>query len=363
LALFFFFFSFSFFPAFFSASFFSFTFFSNSTFGVQRMIETRITQLLGIRFPVFQGGMAWVSSSSLVAAVSNAGGLGILGSGPLESEQLIQEIHAIKALTSNPFGVNIMLLMPNAAKVVEICINERVPVVTTGAGNPGPYIKAFKEIGTKVIPVVSSVALAKRLERAGAAAVVAEGTESGGHIGEITTMVLIPQIVDAVTIPVIAAGGIADSRGLMAAFALGAEGVQMGTRFILSTECSAHPNYKKVVAQAKDRDTVATGHSTGHPVRVIRNRLAKQYIEAEQKGATPEQLDAIGKGSLRRAVIDGDVEDGSVMAGQICGLINEEEPVAAIFARIEADLQTVFSRLSTLVKNPEQSKKIKESNL
>lgn len=324
------------------------------------MIETRITQLLGIGFPVLQGGMAWVSSSGLVAAVSNAGGLGILGSGSMEPDQVVQEIHAIKSQTSKPFGINVMLMMPNAPKVIDICMQERVPVVTTGAGNPGPYIKAFTEIGTKVIPVVSAVALAKRLERAGAAAVIAEGSESGGHIGEITTMVLIPQIVDAVSIPVIAAGGIADARGLMAAFALGATGVQMGTRFILSKECHAHQKYKNVIAQARDRDTVATGHSTGHPVRVIRNRLAKQYIDAEQKGATPEQLDAIAKGSLRRAVIDGDVEDGSVMAGQICGLISEEESVAAIFARFETELHAVYSRLSTLVKGPDGRQNFKE---
>ncbi len=312
------------------------------------MIETRLTKLLGIRFPILQGGMAWVSSSSLVAAVSNAGGLGVLGSGSMDLDHLRQEIHAIKAQTDKPFGVNIMLLMPNAAEIFDICLKERVAVVTTGAGNPGPYVKACKEAGTKVIPVVSSVALAKRLERSGVDALVAEGTESGGHIGEITTMVLIPQIVDAVSIPVIAAGGIADARGLVAAFALGAEGIQMGTRFILSRECHAHPNYKKVVAQAKDRDTVATGYSTGHPVRVIMNKLAKQYIEAEKKGATPEQLDEMGRGALRRAVVEGNIDEGTVMAGQVCGLIDTEEPVANIFARFEHDLPVIFGRLRGL---------------
>lgn len=319
------------------------------------MIDTRITRLLGIRYPILQGGMAWVSSSGLVAAVSNAGGLGVLGSGSMDLDHLRQEIHAIKAQTSAPFGVNIMLMMPNAAEIVDICLKERVPVVTTGAGNPGPYVKAFKENGTKVIPVVSSVALAKRLERSGVDAVIAEGTESGGHIGEITTMVLIPQIVDAVSIPVIAAGGIADARGLVAAFALGAEGVQMGTRFILARECHVHPNYKRVVAQAKDRDTIATGHSTGHPVRVIMNKLARQYVEAEKRGATPEELDAMGKGALRRAAIDGDVEEGTVMAGQICGLIDTEEPVAAIFARFADELPRVFARLAGLAQTMRQA--------
>jgi len=324
------------------------------------MIETRITKLLGIRYPILQGGMAWVSSASLVAAVSNAGGLGILGSGSMEPDNLIKEIKAIKSRTKQPFGVNIMLIMPNASQLVQVCLDERVPVITTGAGNPGPYIKAFKEIGSKVIPVVSAVALAKRLERAGADALIAEGNESGGHIGEITTMVLIPQVVDAVRIPVIAAGGIGDGRGLMAAFALGAEGVQMGTRFILSTECHAHQNYKKIVALAKDRDTVTTGHSTGHPVRVIKNKLSKIYMEAEQKGATPEELDNIGKGALRKAALEGNVDEGSVMAGQVSGLLEREEPVAAIFSSLEAEFFKVFSRLSlmaSLEKSKEQNQK------
>ncbi|MDD2997829.1 MAG: nitronate monooxygenase, partial [Candidatus Riflebacteria bacterium] len=223
------------------------------------MIETRITKLLGIKYPVFQGGMAWVSSANLVAAVSNAGGLGVLGSGSMDPELVRKEIHKIKSLTSKPFGINIMLMMPTAPGVVEVCIQEKVPVVTTGAGNPGPLVKRFKDEGIKVIPVVSSVALAKRLERSGVDALIAEGHESGGHVGETTSMVLIPQIVDAVSIPVIAAGGIVDGRGVAAAFALGAEAVQMGTRFILAKECQAHPNYKESVLKAKDRDTVTTG--------------------------------------------------------------------------------------------------------
>lgn len=309
------------------------------------MMETRISQLLGIRFPIFQGGMAWVSSSGLVAAVSNAGGLGVLGSGSMQPDDVVAEIRAIKQATDKPFGVNIMLMMPCAPEIIQVCLQEKVPVITTGAGNPGPFIKQFKEIGSRVIPVVSSVALAKRLERAGADAVIAEGTESGGHIGEITTMVLIPQIVDAVSIPVIAAGGIADGRGMMAAFALGAEGIQMGTRFIMTTECHAHDNYKKYVAQAKDRDTVATGLSTGHPVRVIKNKLAKLFLEREHAGATPEELEALGRGSLQKSVRHGNIEEGSVMAGQICGLINDVLPVAEVFAKLQRECEDVARRL------------------
>jgi len=313
------------------------------------MIPTRITTLLGIRYPVLQGGMAWVSSSSLVAAVSEAGGLGVLGSGPLTPDELRAELHRIKSLTSRPYGVNLMLMMPNAPDLIKVCLEERVPVVTTGAGNPAPFVKAFKDNGTKVIPVVSAVSLAKRLEKAGADAVIAEGNESGGHIGEITTMVLVPQVVDAVSIPVIAAGGIGDGRGIMAALALGAEGVQMGTRFIMASECQVHPNYKKVVAQAKDRDSVVTGLTTGHPVRVIKNKLAKLYLEREAAGATPEELDQIAKGSLRRSVVDGDVDNGSVMAGQVCGLLDKEESAAQIFQRLEAEFHDVFRRLGTLI--------------
>ena len=310
------------------------------------MISTRVTKLLGIRYPVFQGGMAWVSSATLVAGVSNAGGLGILGSGPMDPPALHEELRQIKQLTDKPFGVNIMLMMPDAPELVNICIEARVPVVTTGAGNPGPYIKALKDVGCRVIPVVSSVALAKRLERAGVDALIAEGSESGGHIGEISTMVLIPQVVDAVRLPVIAAGGIADGRGIMAAMALGAQGVQMGTRFILSKECFVHENYKKVVASAKDRDTVITGLSTGHPIRVIRNKLAKYYLEREKSGATPEELESIARGSLRKAVSEGDVENGSIMAGQVCGLIDREETCQEIFSRLEQEFFQVQRTLA-----------------
>ncbi|MDD3146332.1 MAG: enoyl-[acyl-carrier-protein] reductase FabK [Candidatus Riflebacteria bacterium] len=309
------------------------------------MIETRITKLLGIKYPIFQGGMAWVSSSALVAAVSNAGGLGVFGSGSLEPELARQEIRRIKELTDKPFGVNIMLMMPTAPGVVEVCIQEKVPVVTTGAGNPGPLVKRFKDEGIKIIPVVSSVALAKRLERSGVDALIAEGHESGGHVGELTSMVLIPQVVDAVSIPVIAAGGIADGRGVAAAFALGAEAVQMGTRFILAKECHAHQNYKESVLKAKDRDTVTTGVTLGHPVRVIRNRLTKEYLEKEYKGATPDELEELGRGRLKMSVVDGNTEEGSVMAGQISGMLNREETAAEIIQSIEADYYKVFERL------------------
>ncbi len=309
------------------------------------MIETRITKLLGIKYPIFQGGMAWVSSASLVAAVSNAGGLGVFGSGSLDPELVRKEIHKIKELTDKPFGVNIMLMMPTAPGVVEVCLQEKVPVVTTGAGNPGPLVKRFKDEGIKVIPVVSSVALAKRLERSGVDALIAEGHESGGHVGEITTMVLIPQIVDAVSIPVIAAGGIADGRGVAAAFALGAEAVQMGTRFILAKECHAHPNYKESVMKAKDRDTVITGVTLGHPVRVIRNKLTKEYLEREYKGAPADELEEMGRGRLKMSVVDGNTDEGSVMAGQISGLLTREETAAEIIQSIEADYFKVFERL------------------
>ncbi|MGM0598860.1 MAG: enoyl-[acyl-carrier-protein] reductase FabK [Candidatus Rifleibacteriota bacterium] len=309
------------------------------------MIETRITKMLGIKYPIIQGGMAWVSSASLIAAVSNAGGLGVFGSGSLEPELVRQEIHKIKSLTDKPFGVNIMLMMPTAPGVVDVCIEEKVPVVTTGAGNPGPLVKRFKEAGIKVVPVVSSVALAKRLERSGVDAVIAEGHESGGHVGEITSMVLIPQIADAIKIPVIAAGGIADGRGIAAAFALGAEAVQMGTRFILARECHAHENYKKAVLKARDRDTVMTGLKTGHPVRVIRNRLTREYQDKEFNGASVDELEEMGKGRLKLSVIDGDTSDGSVMAGQISGLLKKEQSAAEIIQELESDYLQTFERL------------------
>ncbi|KXG76011.1 enoyl-[acyl-carrier-protein] reductase FabK [Thermotalea metallivorans] len=287
------------------------------------MIQSRICQLLGIQYPILQGGMAWISTAELAAAVSNAGGLGIIAAGNAPADIIRAEIRRTRELTEKPFGVNIMLLSPFVDEMMALIVEEKVPVITTGAGNPGKYMSMLKSIHTKVIPVVPSVALAQRMEKIGADAVIVEGTEAGGHIGELTTMVLVPQVVDAISIPVIAAGGIADGRGMLAAFALGAEGVQVGTRFICSQECTAHEKYKKVVLKAKDRDTVVTGRSTGHPVRVIQNKLSKEFEKLEKAGAGPEVLEHLGAGRLRLAVVDGDVDNGSVMAGQISGLIKD----------------------------------------
>jgi len=294
------------------------------------VIHTRLCELLEIEYPIIQGGMAWVSTAELVAAVSNGGGLGIIGAGFMPTDVLRQEISKAKELTDKPFGVNLMLLTPHISELIEVCLEERVAVITTGAGNPGAFINRFKEIGTKVIPVIPSVALAQRMEKVGADAVIAEGTESGGHVGELTTMVLVPQVVDAVDIPVIAAGGIADGRGIAAALALGASGIQVGTRFVCATECTAHENYKQKVLNAKDRDTTVTGRSTGHPVRVIKNKLSKEFDRMEKEGASPEELEEYGTGKLRLAVKDGDVDFGSIMAGQSAGLVRNIKPAAAI---------------------------------
>ena len=289
-----------------------------------------ITEILGTKYPIIQGGMANIATAVLASAVSNAGGLGLIGAGGYDAEWVRNEIRKCKTLTDKPFGVNIMLMSPFVKEVMQVVVDEKVPVVTTGAGNPGEYIPALKEIGSKVIPVVASVALAKRLVRTGVDAVIAEGMESGGHIGEITTMALVPQIADAVDVPVIAAGGIADSRGVAAAFALGAKGVQMGTRFVLSQECIAHENYKKLVLKAKDRSTVVTGRSTGHHVRVIANKLTREYLELENHGASVEELEKLGAGKLNLATHKGDVENGSVMIGQISGMLKDIKPVKEI---------------------------------
>ena len=289
-----------------------------------------ICKLLGIEYPIFQGGMAWIGTAELASAVSNAGGLGIIGAGHMPPDVLHKEIQKCKAWTNKPFGVNVMLMSPFVKEVMQLMVDEKVPVVTTGAGNPGEYVPALKAIGSKVIPVVASVALAKRLVKSGADAVIAEGCESGGHIGEISTMPLVPQVVDAVDVPVIAAGGFADSRGLLAAFALGADAIQMGTRFVLSTECIAHPNYKNLVLKAKDRSTVVTGRTTGHPVRVLANKLTRTYLEMEAAGATVEQLEALGAGALHKATHEGDVDNGSVMIGQISGMLDDIKPVKDI---------------------------------
>ncbi|WP_456060942.1 enoyl-[acyl-carrier-protein] reductase FabK [Anaerosinus massiliensis] len=297
-----------------------------------------------------QGGMAWIGTSELAAAVSNAGGLGVIGAGHMPPDALRNEIKKAKSFTNKPFGVNIMLMSPFVKEVMAVVIEEKIPVVTTGAGNPGEYIPALKEIGSKVIPVVASVALAKRLARTGVDAVIAEGMESGGHIGEITTMALVPQIVDAVDIPVIAAGGIGDSRGIVAAFALGAQGVQIGSRFVASEECIAHENYKKAVLKAKDRSTVITGVSTGHPVRVIANKLTREYLELEKKGTPVEELEKLGAGKLHLATHKGDIENGSIMIGQISGLLNEIKSVDTIMQELVNGIPSVMRGIQNICK-------------
>ncbi len=288
------------------------------------MIKTEICDLLGIEYPLFQGGMAWAATAELAAAVSNAGGLGIIGAGNAPREVVVKEIRKAKTLTDKPFGVNIYFISPFVDEVIQGIIEEGVAVVTTGAGNPAKYIQAFKDNGIKVFPLVSSVALAKRLERSGVDGLIAEGMECGGHVGEITTMALTPQIVDAVNIPVIAAGGIFDGRGMAAALCLGAKGVQMGTRFLVSRECIVHENYKNALIKAGDRDTVLTGHN-GHFVRVLKNKLTKEYSALIKAGASEEELQKLGAGKLRVAVIDGECQMGSLMAGQVAGMIKEIE--------------------------------------
>lgn len=296
-----------------------------------------ITDLLGIEYPIIQGGMAWVAEHNLAAAVSNAGGLGLIGAASAPAEIVREEIKKCKELTDKPFGVNIMLLNPNADEVAKVVVEEGVKVVTTGAGSPARYMDMWKEAGVKVIPVVASVGMAKLMERAGADAVVAEGMESGGHIGSTTTLALVPQVVDAVNIPVIAAGGIADGRGMAAAYMLGAQGVQIGTRFVVATESIVHENYKNQLIRAKDIDSTVTGMSTGHPIRSIRNKMTKEYLKLEKEGADFMELEKLTLGSLRRAVIDGDVVNGTVMAGQIAGMIKEEMPCKDIIQEIMRD--------------------------
>jgi len=294
------------------------------------MTRTSLCELLNIEFPLLQGGMAWVADASLAAGVSNGGGLGLIAAGAMPPELLRKEIQKARSLTDRPFGVNIMLMSPYVDEVAEVVREEKVAVVTTGAGSPGKYIECWKAAGIKVIPVVASVAYAKRMESLGADAVVAEGTEAGGHIGETSTMVLVPQVVDAVKIPVIAAGGMADGRGVAAAFMLGASGVQVGTRFLVCDECTIHDNYKQLVLKARDIDTTVTGRSGGHPVRTLKNKLARKLIELEKQGATFEQIEEITVGSLRRAVQDGNLDEGSFMAGQSAGLVHKSQPAAEI---------------------------------
>ena len=297
-------------------------------------MQTEITELLGIQYPIIQGGMAWVAEHHLAAAVSEAGGLGLIGAANAPAEWVREQIRAAKNLTEQPFGVNIMLMSPYADEVAQVVAEEGVKVVTTGAGSPEKYMEQWKQSGIRVIPVVASVALAKRMERCGADAVVAEGCESGGHVGESTTMALVPQVVDAVQIPVIAAGGIADGRGIAAAFMLGAKAVQMGTRFIATQEAQVHESYKNQVLRAKDIDTRVTGRSTGHPVRALRNEMTKRYLELEQEGASFEELEQLTLGGLRRAVVEGDVRMGSMMAGQCAGLVRKILPCSELVPQL-----------------------------
>ncbi len=307
-------------------------------------MKTKITELLGIEYPIIQGGMAWVAEYNLAAAVSNAGGLGIIGAASAPPEIVREQIQKAKALTDKPFGVNVMLMNPNADEVAKVVVEEGVKVVTTGAGNPAKYMAMWKEAGVKVIPVVASVAMAKLMERAGADAVVAEGTESGGHIGSATTMTLVPQVVDAVSIPVIAAGGIADGRGFAAAMMLGAEAVQMGTRFCVATEAITHENYKDRIIKAKDIDSEVTGLSHGHPIRSIRNNMTKEYLRLEKEGAGLEELEHLTLGSLRNAVMDGDVVNGTVMAGQIAGMIKKKQTCNEMIQEIMTEASALLGR-------------------
>ncbi|OOB77754.1 MAG: 2-nitropropane dioxygenase [Epulopiscium sp. Nuni2H_MBin003] len=304
----------------------------------------RVCDIVGIKYPIFQGAMAWIADHSLVAAVSNAGGLGIIAAGNAPVEWVEAEIKKCRQKTDKPFGVNVMLLSPYANEVAELIAKEQVAVVTTGAGNPSKYMELWQSQGIKVVPVVASVALAKRMEKYGADAVIAEGTEAGGHIGEVSTMVLIPQVVDALNIPVIAAGGIGDGRGFAASLMLGAEAVQVGTRFLLAKECTVHQNYKDKIITASDLDAVATGRSTGHPVRGIRNKMTREFLKLEKEGTPLEELEQLGSGALRAAVKDGDVINGSVMSGQIAGMLTKEQTAQEIINDYITELATISKK-------------------
>lgn len=312
-------------------------------------MKTRITELLGIEHPIIQGGMAWVAEHHLAAAVSNAGGLGLIGAANAPAQVVREEIRKAKSLSNKPFGVNIMLLSPHAEEIAQLVIEEGVEVVTTGAGSPEKYIKSWKEAGIKVIPVVASVALARRMERVGADAVIAEGCEAGGHIGEITTMALIPQVADAIEIPLIAAGGIGDGRGMMAALMLGAEGVQIGTRFVVAHESIVHDNYKERIIKAKDIDSAVTGRSHGHPVRSLRNTMTREYARLESEGKSFEELEYLTLGTLRKAVQEGDTVNGTVMAGQIAGLVSKKQSCREIIDEIMAQAQMLAGEAGRLV--------------
>lgn len=306
------------------------------------MIKTKINEMLGIKYPVFQGGMAWIADGKLAAAVSEGGGLGIIAAGNAPGDYVREQIRIARKLTDKPIGVNIMLLSPSADEVAEVVIDEKVEVVTTGAGNPSKYIKEWIDTGIKVIPVVASVAMAKLMTRLGASALIAEGGESGGHVGELTTMVLVPQVCDATSLPVIAAGGIADGRGVAAAFMLGAQGVQMGTRFLSATECSIHPSYKEKILKATDLCTMVTGKRLGHPVRSLRTQFARDYSKAEYGGMSDDELEAMATGSLRRAVQDGDNDKGCFLSGQIASMVKKEQPAAEIIREVMEGAEPVL---------------------
>ncbi len=307
-------------------------------------MKTRITDIFNIEYPIFQGGMAWVAEHNLAAAVSEAGGLGIIGAGGAPAAFVREQIQKVKAATDKPFGVNVMLMNPEADEIAQIIVEEQVKVVTTGAGNPAKYMEQWKAAGVKVVPVVASVAMARMMERGGADAIIAEGMESGGHIGSATTMTLVPQVVDAVGIPVVAAGGIADGRGFAAAFMLGAEGVQIGTRFVVATESIVNENYKAMLIKAKDIDSTVTGMSHGHPIRSIRNKMTREYLRLEKEGTDFMELEKLTLGGLRKAVMEGDVVNGSVMAGQIAGLIKKEQPCKEIITEIMQEAQNLLGK-------------------
>ena len=308
-------------------------------------MKNRLCELLGIEYPIIQGGMAWVATAELAAAVSNGGGLGLIAAGGAPADAVREQIRKCRELTDKPFGVNVMLMSPFAEEVMEVVIEEKPAVVATGAGNPGKYIENLKAAGIKILPVIASVAMAQKMEKMGADAVIAEGTEAGGHIGEITTMCLTPQVVDAVNIPVVCAGGIADVRGAVAAFALGADGIQVGTRFICSDECIAHENYKQAVIKAKDRDAVVTGRSTGAPVRALKNKLTKEYQRLEKENASAEEIEQLGVGGLRKAFMDGDTQMGSLMAGQSAAMVKRIEPCADIIRSYFENVDDILTKI------------------
>ncbi|MGL6064212.1 MAG: DUF561 domain-containing protein [Fusobacteriaceae bacterium] len=315
------------------------------------MQKNQICKLLGIKYPIIQGAMAWISEGNLAGNVSKAGGLGIIAGGGMPVDMLRANIKKAKSITSNPFGVNLMLMMEDVAEQIDVCIEEKISVVTTGAGNPGPYMEKLKAAGIKVIPVIPSVALAKRMEKIGADAVIAEGMEAGGHIGELTTMALLPQVVSAVTIPVIAAGGIASGEQFLAALSMGASGIQVGTIFLTAHECLVHEKYKAAVLKAKDRSSVVTGNFTGHPVRVLENKFSKAILEREKCGASKEEIEELGKGRLKLAVIDGDVVEGSIMAGQVAAMVTKESPAKDILEGLISGLEIAKSNLEARFKS------------